>query len=205
MNITVPSREDAQRALMEYEHGDSSYGHVDRAISSLVAQYRTNDKIEPVLLKATVINSLYSTNVYGIYAMAEHIVAVGVDQYLAEKSPDVVDHIADATIGGKKRCFYSFASKYCSFHDPETYPIYDSVVWWMLQQLRNAGAIRKFKNSELDHYSGFQRLMIEIRDKLEMSDLSLRQFDKAFWIIGKQQRESIQRVETTSKDSQIHP
>ena len=199
MNITIPSREDVQRALREYEQGD--YGRVDRAISSLIAQYNTNDRIEPVLLKATVINSLYSTNVYGIYTMAEHIVAVGVDKYLTEKSPDVVDLIAHATIGGKKRCFYSFASKYCSFHDPETYPIYDSVVWWMLQQLRKARKIRKFKDSELDHYSGFQRLMIEIRDKLEMTDLSLRQFDKAFWIIGKQQRESIQRVEVLPQNA----
>ena len=58
-----------------------------------------------------------------------------------------------------------------------------------VKQLRKTGAIRKFKDSELDHYAGFQQLMVEIRDTLEMSHLNLRQFDKVLWIIGKQQRE----------------
>ena len=183
MKLHVPTIEDAKRVLAEYEKG--AYGRTDRAIFTLVNQYRKNDALEPVLLKAAVINGLYSTNVFGIYAMAEHIVQIGVDDYLSRRSPDVVERIANAEIGGKKRCFFSFATKYCSFHDPDTYPKYDKVVWWMLQQLRLAGAIRKFEDSELDRYAGFQSLMIETRDALGMNTLSLQQLDKVFWILGK--------------------
>ncbi|UTW70364.1 hypothetical protein KHA80_07545 [Anaerobacillus sp. HL2] len=40
-------------------------------------------------------------------------------------------------IGEKKKNFYSFATKYCSHHNPLDYPIYDSYVDEVLRHFRN--------------------------------------------------------------------
>ena len=50
---------------------------------------------------------------------------------------------------GKTRNHYSFASKYCSHHFPEDYPIFDSYVEKMLRFYAKADQFASFKPAEL--------------------------------------------------------
>jgi hypothetical protein len=61
-------------------------------------------------------------------ALHIHRNAQYVDSALAAGSPEIFDKIARVTIRGKEHNFFSFATKYCSWHYPEVYPIWDSRV-----------------------------------------------------------------------------
>jgi hypothetical protein len=70
-----------------------------------------------VLLKVTALNQFYSTNIFAVYDMAKHIVALNIDGRLKKDDETLVNEIAKVEIGGKQRSFYSFATKYCALHN----------------------------------------------------------------------------------------
>jgi hypothetical protein len=78
-----------------------------------------------VLLKALALNKLYSTRVLDkdIEPLARHIAGLCIEPSLREGRPDAVDRIANCS---GLQLYFSFASKYCSWHNPRPYPIYDS-------------------------------------------------------------------------------
>jgi hypothetical protein len=59
------------------------------------------------------------------YDVAKHICDLDIDQKIEQGLPEVVNQIASVEIAGKKRCNYSFATKFCSFHVPGAYPKFD--------------------------------------------------------------------------------
>ena len=78
-----------------------------------------------MLLKASVLNQLYATNVFAIFDMAGHICEV-IGAYQGPAGPPLVEKIALMRFGDKERRFVSFASKYAHFFiDPSTFPIVD--------------------------------------------------------------------------------
>ena len=95
-----------------------------------------NNQIEQVLLKVSALNDFYSTNIFDTYTVAKHILKCNIDNDLGAGNEALVNKIAPVTINGKTRNFYSFASKYCSHHKPESYPIYDSYVDKMLMHFK---------------------------------------------------------------------
>jgi hypothetical protein len=60
--------------------------------------------------------------------VAKHICALEIDVRLNTGDVTLVEDIQYVAIGNTKKNFYSFASKYCSHHNPLDYPIYDSYV-----------------------------------------------------------------------------
>jgi hypothetical protein len=91
-----------------------------------------NTKLEYVLLKVTALNQFYSTNIFDTYSVAKHILKMDIDQRLEKHDRLLVNELALVIIKGKQKNFYSFASKYCSHHVPEAFPIYDFFVEKML-------------------------------------------------------------------------
>jgi hypothetical protein len=90
-----------------------------------------------VSVKVAALNGLYATSIYGIAQMARHIVSLNIDDPLSSgrADPGLVERIARLEQKGKVRRNYSFATKYCSFHRPDVYPIYDSLVVEILNGL----------------------------------------------------------------------
>ena len=95
-----------------------------------------NTEIESILLKVSALNDFYSTNIYDTTTVSKHILECDIDLRLADGDISIVNEIAPVEIKGKVRNFYSFASKYCSHHNPEIYPIYDSYVEKMLMHFK---------------------------------------------------------------------
>lgn len=106
---------------------------------------------------------------------------------------DAVEKLALDENRGFNRCL-SFASKFCSFCNPDVYPIYDSLV---LEALLGLNRIKTFDYSydekeknriknEFD-YSRFRRLIEKFRnhDSFGIASCSLREIDKFLWITGK--------------------
>lgn len=144
-----------------------------------------NSALEHVLLKVTALNQFYSTNIFDTYSVAKHILRMDIDHRLAARDLALVNELAMITIRGKPRNFYSFASKYCSHHVPEAFPIFDSFVEQMLLHYRAADNFEVFARSDLKNYSQFVRIVAAFQKHYALDSFSLRQIDVFLWLVGK--------------------
>jgi hypothetical protein len=109
------------------------YADADRAVGWVFDSAKENERIEQVLSKVCVLNSLYATSVYHVVRMAHHIVSIeDLDRMLDKGELNAVESIRRGhgihLSNGKDRDFYSFATKYCHFHSPERFPMWDTLV-----------------------------------------------------------------------------
>jgi hypothetical protein len=145
-----------------------------------------NTKIEHILLKVSALNDFYSTNIFDTYTVSKHILRNKIDANLHSGNHKVVNTIAEVTIKNKKKNFYSFASKYCSHHKPELYPIYDSFVEKMLLHYKDVDKFDTFKKEELKNYQRFIEIIQKFKEFYQLAKFSLRQIDIFLWIAGKE-------------------
>lgn len=173
------------------------YAVTDRALSKLFSFFPRNDSLEEILLKVATLNSFYGTNILALHAVAEHIHACNIDDKLSSNDLNVVEEIAKVTTRGKARRHYSFASKYCNFHYPEAYPIYDSFVDQTLWRFQQRDEFSHFRRSELfQSYSTFRRVIEDFRNYYSLTGLTLKEVDKFLWLSGKNSMLSM-RVNST--------
>ena len=116
------------------------------ALSTLFQNFYQNNNLQNVLVKVSCLNDFYSTNIRDTYSVAKVIYKLNIDTRLQNADLSLVDDIAAET---KKNCKsgrreYSFATKYCSFHRPEVYPIFDSKNEKILRYYRKDISINPF-------------------------------------------------------------
>ena len=167
----------------EGERFDLENKVTERALAELVQQFRKNSDTSHVLLKVAAINQLYSTQIYAVRIVADHIVELNIDAQLDAGSVQLVDKIASVQVRDKVRYNLSFASKYCSWHQPGSYPIYDSYVERCLWEYRGQFGLR-FARKDLWTYVSFFDAVKEFRDRFELDDLTFKQIDKFLYLRG---------------------
>lgn len=145
-----------------------------------------NNKIEEVLLKVSALNDFYSTNIFDTYTVSKHILNCRIDQDLKDGCKKLVNNIALVTIKGRTINFFSFASKYCSHHRPEVYPIYDSYVEKMLMYFKKTDKFASYKKDELKTYYRFIEIIHEFKKFYKLDHFSLRDLDIYLWLAGKE-------------------
>ncbi len=145
-----------------------------------------NKKIEHVLLKVSALNDFYSTNIYDTYTVARHILKKNIDADLYANNYSLVNKIAKVSISGKEKNFYSFASKYCSHHNPNNFPIYDSFVDKMLMHYKKTDKFDNFKKDDLKNYKRFIEVINKFQSFYKLDAFSLREIDIFLWIAGKE-------------------
>ena len=108
----------------------------DSAIIKLFEKFPNNTELDEVLAKVTLLNAFYSTQILDmdLLNVSRDIVALNIDSSIRGDNIDidVVNRIAYDDRRLYQRKLYSFASKYCSFHNPERFPIADSYSKGML-------------------------------------------------------------------------
>ena len=144
-----------------------------------------NNNITDILLKASTLNNFYSTNIFSIYPVAKHIHGLDIDYRLESGDVGLVVDIQKTIIGEKEKNFYSFATKYCSHHNPLAYPIYDSYVDEVLRYFRNRDGFSNFKDADLKNYEKFKDALIEFQMFYNLEDYNLKQIDQYVWQLGK--------------------
>src|SRR5690349_11986951 len=115
MPLLTPNEQLVQKYLDQFNK-DDRYFRADQAIVNLFKAFPDNVKLEDVLLKISVINDLYSTNILGTYKMAKHIVLLQIGKRLRAGDAALVNDIASghgivSTKTGREINFYSFATK----------------------------------------------------------------------------------------------
>lgn len=186
IQIPTPCVEELEKYLIKWDELEN-YHLQENALNKLFYQLcPENNKIEDVLLKCATLNDFYSTNIFSIYPVAEHIVKLKIDSRLYSGDITLVKDIQKIIIGGKERNFYSFATKYCSHHNAKEFPIYDSYVEQILVYFQRKHHFSSFKLADLKEYTIFKKALIDFRTHYGLTKYSLKQIDQYIWQLGKE-------------------
>jgi hypothetical protein len=185
LNIEHPCREQVLFYLDEW-YKQENYVLQENALDKLFFDtYPNNTDINDILIKAASLNDFYSTNIFSIFTVAEHIRSLNIDSRLLNGDASLVDEIADITINGKKKRFYSFASKYCSHHKPTLFPIYDSYVDKVLRFFKKQDGFCSFANEDLKNYPQFIEVLNTFQRFYMLDEFDKKELDRYLWQLGK--------------------
>ncbi|MBF4989399.1 hypothetical protein [Methylophilus sp. 14] len=180
-----PSPEYLSAYLQRWE-GLENYRLQEQSLALLFKELcPSNNVLEQVLLKVSALNDFYSTNIFDTYTVAKHIREMDIESRLKNGDLSLVNELAMVSIRDKKWNFYSFASKYCSHHFPESFPIFDSYVEKMLLHYAHADNFYSFHKGDLKHYESFVKIIKEFQTHYGLRQFSLRQIDIFLWLAGK--------------------
>ena len=181
----VPSVKDAEWFL-EYWKNLPSYSNQEKALDKLfMGICKRNDNIEDILIKCSSLNDFYSTNIFDIHTVAQHILSLKIDERLEDGDLSLVDEISHVEVNGKVHTFYSFATKYCSHHNPERYAIYDSYVEKVLISMNSHDHFMDFKQEELKDYETYMSVVDAFKKRYGLTQYNIKQLDQYLWQLGK--------------------
>lgn len=138
------------------------------------------------MIKAATLNDFYSTNIFSIYPVARHILSLDVDKRLQAHDLSLVSDISYVTFpNGKTKKLYSFATKYCSHHKPDVYPIYDDYINKILRYYRDIDGFSKFTNEMLLDYRSFHAILHDFQRFYKLESYTVKEIDQYLWQLGK--------------------
>ncbi len=189
MHLKTPTKELIEKYRRNFENKNKAE---EEAISALLKLFPDNKDYKGVLLKCIVINSLYSTQIAAITNAAKHIAGLEIDARLKQGDPQLVDQIARLTIKTKrgeekKRRNYSFATKYCSFHQPTLYPIYDSIVDKVLKAYQKQDKFSSQLLGDLKDYRRFKVVLERFVSFYGLGRVDFRDLDYFLHDYGKEE------------------
>jgi len=190
INIEKPTEEFARKYIERFS--DNSNGKIrhypfqEKAVVKIRHIFPKNIDITEILLKVGILNSFYSTNIFKPFAVAEHIRDLDIDEKLEKGDLSIINDIAENKISGKNKRFYSFATKYCSMHNPEKYPIYDSYIGWILNLYKKQFKFSNFKIDELRDYGMFKKVLQEFKTFFGLEKLTFKELDQFLWMYAKE-------------------
>lgn len=184
--VPIPCKEEVEKYLNLWNSLPDYVAQESSLDKLFFGDFKYNDNLENILIKCSVLNDFYSTNIFKIYSVATHILSLNIDERLVSGDPTLVDDIAKVTISGKNKYFYSFASKYCSHHNPSAYPIYDSYVEKVLKYFRKINPNFNFNNDDLKQYNKFKNILINFQKLYRIEEYNLKDLDRYLWQLGKE-------------------
>ena len=164
---------------------EDSYAIAERIIRQTFNE-EGND-ISTIYKKVVLLNSLYSTNIFGTFNVAIKIHKItNFQKRVNDGDLTLIDDIRYNDIGGKTKDLYSFATKYCHHHNSKCYPIFDGIVAEMIfSNLKNNGIkVLKYK---LRQYPYFKSMIDKLAEIWELpNDYLYDKLDKYLWNKGKE-------------------
>ena len=178
---------------------DSRSNFADNAIRELIKKFPDNKTIESVILKISVINDLYSTNIFSTYEIANHILQQDFDKAIENKDYSIVNRVATghkikSSRTYKEYNFYSFATKYCNWHDQSSFPLFDRYIDLVLINYNHKNQYTKETNFRV--YENLINVLMIFRTTHKLDKYSFKELDKFLWYLGKK---------SFKKDEKISP
>lgn len=210
-DIITPCPEEVQRYLDKWKGRDNKHYVIQEdALDDLFLKtYPQNTDIKQVIIKVSALNDFYSTNIFKVYDVADNIVNLKIDNRIASKDFTLVKDIANVRVSKqtdeseeKIINFYSFATKYCSRHNPIEYPIYDYYVDRILRYFRNTDEKIDFKNEELKDYTKYRDIIFEFRKQYGLEQFNLKKIDRYLWQLGKEKFPKNYGIKTIDKHNE---
>jgi len=157
---------------------------VESTIEMLMKAFPFNRDFTHTHIKVITIGQLYSARVLSIDAepLARHISSIpDLDDRLTAGDPTVVYQIYNCKETRLK--YYSFPTKFCSWHNRFAYSLWDYNVDEALWAYKRQDGFAKFKRMELGNYPRFVEIVKEFRSFYGLAR-SLKDIDKFLWQIG---------------------
>lgn len=192
-------KDDALQVLAVYDKM-LAYRIQEEVLQYLVKIYPNHSIKEAVETKVKLLNLFYSTGIQAVNVAAQQILSIeSIDVRLKKGERTLVNEIAKVNLSNNKtRNNYSFATKYCAYHKPRLYPIYDSVVAKVFIRLFEKGLLPKYKYSrrhsvepntftkkefaeKLKDYKFFCYIYVYFRKEYDLRGLTFRQIDSYLW------------------------
>lgn len=194
---TIPLTQQQIDAAKVLHHRLTKWAATDRAFGRMGCHFGWDR--ESCILKAAVINDLYSTRVYAIWRMAEHLMNVMVNP--SDDPADVVEAIASLPDddGTARRKHWSFASKIGHFFiNGDKYPIYDSFCRDMI--IYHLG--RNLFPMNVDN--PYRAFIVNLNNLRKISGISAtqRDIDRYMWLTG-QYREWLKKRDKARINSEL--
>ena len=190
-NVDIVRYLDKWKTLEEYVvHENALHDLFSRRGEDYLSQ---ND----LMIKCSVLNDFYGTNIYEVYHLVKHYSKISNLAQRLEEPPteqnDLVKELRYVPVprpANSKRKkdtidYYSFASKFCSHHNPELFPIYDYYVDRVLREFRNH-KVMNFRNDDLLNYSKFVKNIKEFQKIYGLEKYSVKEIDMYLWQLGKE-------------------
>jgi hypothetical protein len=156
----------------------------ETTLTDLLAVWPENVRIEHVYVKVIAINTLYHARVLDkdLHLISEYIAGLNLDRKLKDGSPEAVDLIYRCTITSLH--YFSFATKFCSWHNQMAYSMYDGNVYEALCAYRKQDKRFKFSDRDFANYAGFLAVIRRFMSAYDLDNRSLKDVDKFLWIVG---------------------
>ncbi len=183
--VPEPSIEQVELYLEKWKTLEDYRSQEDALNKLFLKLCPNNTELTDVLIKCSTLNDFYSTNIFSIYTVAKHIIRLKIDKRLSNGDVTLVDDIKKIEINGIKKNFYSFATKYCSHHNPKDFPIYDSYVDKVLKHFKLVDGFFDFTSEDLKNYKTFKKVLLEFREFYGLKKYNLKQIDQYLWQLGK--------------------
>lgn len=192
-----PTPDLVKEYVKEFDEGNNREDYYkDEAIKKLFDLLPNNTMIDEVLAKVTLLNNFYGTQILNIDSVnvASDIVSMNIDNKLGRNGKkveiSVVNQIA-YEMENYHRSLYSFASKYCSFHNQSAFPIADSFAKGMLYYM-NCSKDEKFRffpvqftQSALNNYHNYCKVYRAFIKHFGLEEMSYKEIDKYLWKYAK--------------------
>lgn len=182
-----PTATEVRKYLAKWETLED-YKVQEKALNKLFETLPHNTELQDIMIKSATLNDFYSTNIFKVYFVAKHILnnVENIDNGILNGNSDIVDKIKTVNIDGKEWNFYSFATKYCSHHNPYDFPIYDSyvddIIWFFQKEYK----FYKFYRNELKNYKKFKEVLLEFQKYFNLEQFNLKELDRYLWLLGKE-------------------
>ena len=194
---------DALQALEGKKNMDS-YEIQEEILRYLVSKYPGHGNPSAVDAKVKLLNLFYSTGIQATSVMTDHILKIrNIDARLKMGDHDLVKEIATVRFSNGERTNYSFATKYCALHQPDLFPIYDSIVAGVFCSLMKRGKLEGYVYTshrstvsgqytqvefaeKLRDYSFYVRVYKDFMQQYGLAGFSVRQIDWYLWSAYKQ-------------------
>ena len=181
----VPLRPTVEEVSKTIQQFDEENRYIEWLLSLLFAEFPKNTDSSQVWLKVKILNLLYSTRIQGVDKICDHIISlIDIDSQIGGGSPNAVESIARINFNEKQRYNISFASKYCSWHNPEAYPIYDSradACLWHYEKLDQFAHYHRNANYD---YAEYVRIVTAFRDRYGLEEFTFKNLDKFLFLTG---------------------
>ena len=182
--IPTPSKEEVYKYIKKWETLEN-YVNQENSLKKLFVDLIPENKLlEDILIKVSTLNDFYSTNIFSVFPVAKHILELDIDERLKVGDLSLVNDIAD--VKELDRTFYLFATKYCSHHNPEVFPIYDNYVLRVLVHFKKIDHFSKFTRNDLKNYIRFNEVLDEFAKFYELENYSKKDLDRYLWLVGKE-------------------
>lgn len=188
------------------ENNQADY-YKDIAIRKVFDAFPKNTETGGVFAKVEILNSFYGTRILDIdlLKVVEDIIRLDIDKRI---NGDTVDISVVNDIAYKHESYdrnlYSFASKYCSFHNPSKFPIVDSFSKGMLYYMNTSNNKdfkffeQSFTQADLNNFFNYCKIYNAFINHFKLNKISFKNVDKYLWKYGKDEMGSkIQITDTT--------